>query len=50
MGWCTEEKAKEKVMELELFYFDHAVAIGDFKIPGVHALINGMLVPHPPVL
>jgi hypothetical protein len=47
MEWCTDEKEAEKVWELEGFHFDHAVHTEDYRIPSVHALINGIEIPRP---
>lgn len=48
MTWCTDEKEKEKVEDLENFYFDDAVEVEDFRIPSVYALIKYKSIPYPP--
>jgi len=48
MSWCTDEKEKKKAENIANYYFDDAVEVEDFKISSVHALINGLSVPHPP--
>jgi hypothetical protein len=47
-GWCTDEEDLKKNEELQKIYWDHAEVTGDFRIPSVRALFNGVLVPHPP--
>jgi hypothetical protein len=48
MSRCTDDKEKEKIEELEKFYFDDAVDLEDFRYPSVHALINEKSIPYPP--
>ena len=48
MSWCPDDAEREKVEDLEKNYWDHADATGDFRMPSVHALVNGVPVPHPP--
>jgi hypothetical protein len=47
MVWCRDEAEREKVEELEKKYWDHADVAGDFRMPSVHALVNGKTIPHP---
>jgi hypothetical protein len=48
VSWCNDEEDQKKNEELQKKYWDHADATGDFRIPNVHALINGKRFPHPP--
>jgi hypothetical protein len=46
MQWCTDNEEAENIKNLENFYFVDALNMMDFRIPSVHALINGVPVPH----
>ena len=48
VGWCTDEEDQKIIEELQKKYWDHADATGDFRIPRIRALFNGVHVPHPP--
>jgi hypothetical protein len=46
MEWCPDEKAKEYVRKIDIFYYKRAVHIEDYRLPSVHEFINGVSVPY----
>jgi hypothetical protein len=50
MKWCRDYEQAGDVYDIENYHCERAAFEGDYRIPSVHAFINGVHVPYPTVL